>query len=102
MFARFLLVSALPKGSPLNTVAVQCTDMSWDLRKLCCIHDRFAEGDYRLTAIAIALFAKSLWRRAAKLELPRGVIRIQDIVTLDEMRDDFAERGIDIGRWNRA
>lgn len=61
-----------------------------------------ARGDYRSTAIAIVLFAESLWRRAGNSELPRGLRRIQDVFTLRQMKDDFAQRGIEVHRWARV
>ena len=58
-----------------------------------------ARGDYRSTAIASAIFAELLWPRAASSELAPGLVRIQDVLELNDVKDAFEERGISIRNW---
>ena len=58
-----------------------------------------ARGDYRSTAIALAIFAELLWSRAASSELALGLVRIQDVLELNEVKDIFEERGIKVRNW---
>ncbi len=59
-----------------------------------------ARGDYRSTAIATAIFAELLWPRAASSELSPGLLRIQDVLELNDVKDIFEERGISVRSWN--
>ena len=59
-----------------------------------------ARGDYRSTAIAVAIFAELLWSRAASSELAPGLVRIQDVLELNDVKGIFEERGISICNWN--
>ncbi len=58
-----------------------------------------ARGDYRSTAIALAIFAELLWPRAASSELAPGLVRIQDVLELIDVQDTFEERGISVRNW---
>ncbi len=58
-----------------------------------------ARGDYRSTAIASAIFAELLWPRAASSELAPGLVRIQDVLELNDVKDTFEERGISVRNW---
>ncbi len=58
-----------------------------------------ARGDYRSTAIASAIFAELLWPRAASSELAPGLLRIQDVLELNDVKDTFEERGISVRNW---
>ena len=58
-----------------------------------------ARGDYRSTAIASVIFAEFLWPRAARSELAPGLVRIQDVLKLNDVKDTFEERGISIRNW---
>ena len=58
-----------------------------------------AKGDYRSTAIAVAIFAELLWPHAARLELPPGLVRIQDVLTLNDVKDTFEAHGISVLNW---
>ena len=58
-----------------------------------------ARGDYRSTAIALAIFAELLWPRVASSELAPGLVRIQDVLELNDVKDTFEERGISVRSW---
>jgi hypothetical protein len=59
-----------------------------------------ARGDYRSTAIAVRLFAESAMRLDAESRLPRGLVRLQDMFTLDEAKAQFSGSGISVQVWN--
>ncbi len=58
-----------------------------------------ARGDYRSTAISLAIFAELLWPRAARSELAPGLLRIQDVLKLNDVKDHFEACGISVHNW---
>jgi len=58
-----------------------------------------ATGDYRSTAVAVRLFAEAIFRLNADSRLPRGLVRLQDVLKMNDVKKEFAASGISILEW---
>jgi hypothetical protein len=61
-----------------------------------------ATGDYRSTAIAVRIFAEAACRLHADSRLPRGLVRLQEVLKMNDVRTEFAASGISILAWTPA
>lgn len=58
-----------------------------------------ATGDYRSTAVAVRIFAEAILRLSADSGLPRGLVRVQDVFRMNDVKMEFAASGISILEW---
>lgn len=59
-----------------------------------------AHGDYRSTAAAVRIFAEAVMRLNAESRLPRGLVRLQDVLTLGDVKPQFSASRISVSAWN--
>jgi hypothetical protein len=58
-----------------------------------------ATGDYRSTAVAMRIFAEAIFRLNADSRLPRGLVRVQEVLKMNDVKKEFAASGISILEW---
>jgi hypothetical protein len=65
-------------------------------------HVCLVQGDYRTTACAVAILADKLLTRIDAGEMPRGVVRLQSLLTVDDLALGLARAGVAFERsWPR-